>query len=53
MNINSESWHMQCVEQDGFSSWVRAGRRDPRHHPLPVEHVAHHLDSTGLATVPP
>jgi LysM repeat protein len=30
MNISSESWHLQAVEHDGWSSWANTGRPDPR-----------------------
>lgn len=36
INVPRESWHMQCIEMDGFGSWVARGRRYPDpNFPLP------------------
>lgn len=32
-----EVWHIQCIEMDGYDTWVNGGRRDPKaNYPLPT-----------------
>lgn len=38
VNVPNESWHIQPVELDGWQTWSRSGRRDPRQgYPLPSD----------------
>lgn len=35
--ISGEPWHLQCIEQRGYTTWVNAGRPDPAmDYPLPT-----------------
>ena len=39
-HIASESWHMQCIEMRGYTTWRLAGRPDPqRFYPIPTSPV--------------
>ena len=47
-NISSESWHMQCVEMNGFNTWRLTGRRDPvAGYPLPQQRRTLRLGDSG------
>jgi hypothetical protein len=45
-NVSSEPWHMQCVEIDGWQSWINAGSPDPQAgYPIPTAPINIQLTS--------
>ena len=51
-NIDSETWHMQAIEMDGWQSWVNGGRKRPMPgYPIPADITVQ--PPTSLPGMPP
>jgi len=53
-NVSTESWHMQCVEIDGWLGWSQAGSPDPvPNYPIPCKDFSLTEDLEMKLVTPP